>query len=141
MVTGMARSRAAARVIAAASGSWNTLCSAIAVTFPEPAEPPMNTSRSIPAATCGYARSSRAMLVSGAVATSVTDSPLATAADSSCRSNSTAGRRSMRRSDCRENPPSPSPPWPRPASAGATSSGAAAPRLSGSSPAPAASST
>ena len=81
MVTGMSRSLAAARVMAAASGSWNTLNSATAVTLPDEAEPPMKTIRSIPAATSGWVRSSSAMLVCGPVATSVTSSPLPIAAE------------------------------------------------------------
>ena len=141
MVTGISRSRAAARVIAAASGSWNTLNSATAVTLPEVAEPPMKTIRSMPAATSGWPRSSSAMFVCGAVATRVIGSSLPMAASNSCRSSSTADNGERRRSDCRENPPNPSDPWKCPVSGTGASSGAPAPRPTGMSPAPAASST
>ena len=68
----------------------------------------MKTIRSIPAATSGWVRSNSAMLVCGPVATRVTSSPLPIAADSSWCSRSTAASGDVRRSEGRENPPSPS---------------------------------
>ena len=62
------------KTIAAASGSAQMLNSAAAVVLPAPSEPPISEIAAIRSWSAGAARRSRAMLVSGPVATSVTGS-------------------------------------------------------------------
>ena len=74
--------------MSAASGSVTMLNSPYGVELPRSVEPPMKTMPRTFGKTSGWLRSSRATLVSGPVATSVTGSP---ASRSSRRINSTAG--------------------------------------------------
>src|SRR5699024_6195129 len=125
--------------IEAASGSCHTLNSALAVALPTEAEPPMNTTCSIRSATSGYIRSSRARLVIGARATMVTGSAdsvstrrISSTACTLLTSRALAGRSVL---------PSPSAPCICEASRGRSTSGRSAPAATGTSPAPARSST
>src|SRR5690606_19454709 len=125
--------------IAAASGSCQTLNSATGEAFPAPAAPPMNTIRPMLRVTSGWVRSSRAMLVSGAVGTRVTGRGEARISRRSRVTASTSA--GVRRGAGRPRSPIPSWPWTWRAERGASIRGRSAPRATGTSPAPARSST
>src|SRR5699024_8865989 len=121
------------------SGSCQTLNSALAVALPTEADPPMNTTRSMRSATSGYVRSSRARLVIGARATMVTGSAdslrtrrISSTACMLLTSRVLAGRPAL---------PNPSAPCICEASRGRSTRGRSAPAATGTSPAPARSST
>src|SRR5690606_29696956 len=118
--------------IAAASGSCQTLNSATGEAFPAPAAPPMNTIRPMLRVTSGWVRSSRAMLVSGAVGTRVTGRGEARISRRSRVTASTSA--GVRRGAGRPRSPIPSWPWTWRAERGASIRGRSAPRATGTSP-------